>query len=131
MGRVDECLVEKATRDARLVGRHDHRKPGAIEQPDSIDAVGKELHAVETIEIPHFFDQRPIAIQKDTTRHARTSPGVICPTPVTSPSRRTTAETTTSTVTPFMHRWSIGQSRSMQGRQKTGCNNTSGLTTIP
>ena len=50
---------------------HDHDEAGAVQQPDRVDAVGKEADAIEAIEIADLLDERAVAIEK----HGRLTSG--------------------------------------------------------
>src|SRR4051812_6523810 len=111
---ADKRFLENSARDACLVGHDDDAEIRTIQQTDSVNAIGKEYEAVETIEIARFFEQRAVTIEKHggAGHHLEAI-------------RAATASNTMSDVIRFIHRWSIGQSRSMHGRQNTSRTMTS------
>ena len=84
--------------------------PARFEQPDRVDAIGKEADAIDPIEIAHLFDEGAIAIQKHASPHVRTSSlpylvrSLAHAAPVAAPIRVITLSTTSPAVIPFMQR---------------------------
>ena len=109
----DEGLAHETAADAGLIGDDHDRPTRAIQQAHRIDREREQREPLEPIQIARLFDEGAIAIEKDCGPHAGRGRW------------RATLATTASTVMPFMHLWSIGQSRSMHGRQNTGCTSTS------
>ena len=71
---VDDRLGEEAARDARLIRDHHDGEAGAIERADGVDRPRIELDALGAIEIPDFFDDRAVAIEK----HRAPVPMTVC-----------------------------------------------------
>src|SRR3954451_8286706 len=114
MGFVDKRFLEDSARDAGLVGHHHDAEIGTVQQANGVNAIGKEDEPIETIEVARFLEQRAVTIEKH--RRAGHYLDAI---------RAATASNTLSEVMRFIHRWSIGQSRSMHGRQNTSRTMTS------
>ena len=49
---------------ASLVGDDEHSNAGAIQQTNTVYRPGIERHLLHALEIVHFFNQRPISIEK-------------------------------------------------------------------
>src|SRR5262245_6756139 len=60
----DERFLENPAGDARLIGDNDDGKIRAVQQPDRIDAIGKEHETLQAIEVTGLFEQRAVAIKK-------------------------------------------------------------------
>ena len=107
----DICRRRLAYQFGRGLIGHDHdEETGAVEHAHGVDAVRKEDQPLEPIEVAGLLDEGSVAIEKDGAPHDR---GL---------SRwAVTERSTVSASIRFMHRWSIGHSRSMQGRHQTGC----------
>ena len=67
---ANEWLVEEPAGDPCLIGRDNHGEPGAIQQPDRVDAVWKEAYLIQPVEIADFLDERSVAIENDRPPHA-------------------------------------------------------------
>ncbi len=109
MDFVHHGFGEESARHARLVGHEDDAEAGAIEAADGVDRPRIQLDPLHAIEVADLLDQRAVAVEKhrafgEFAHHHKT---------------RLALSRTAAGVTPRMHRWSSGHSRSMQGRHHT------------
>src|SRR4051812_36670927 len=118
MCRPHVGLVEVATPNARLIGDDDDDQAGVVELPNGLRRPRQQVDLRHVAEVADVLDDRAIPIQKYRgSRHLGSEGG--------SDKARRTAFNTGSGDRPFMQRWSIGHSRSMQGRHHTGLISTS------
>jgi hypothetical protein len=66
---VHELLAEQPLRDPGLVGGNNQPQPRALQRAQRIDRLGKQRQPIDPIQIPDFFDERPVAIEKHRTAH--------------------------------------------------------------
>ena len=70
----DEPRIDQALRDARLIGDHDQRVAGALEQPQRIGRPRKQLEVLEAVEVTDVDVERAVAIEKDGSFHVSLKP---------------------------------------------------------
>ena len=105
---VQERLVDDAAGDRRLIGDDDRGEAGALEQPQRVGRPREDVEELEPIEVAALLDERAVTIEKHGGRRRRFRHQLT-----------DRWSTTRSGDSPFMHRWSIGHSRSIQGRHQT------------
>src|SRR5206468_4249196 len=66
---LQEWLVDDAAADPSLVGHHDRRVAGTVEEANRIGGKGVELEQVEPIEVAALFDDGAVTIEKHRGPH--------------------------------------------------------------
>ena len=71
--QLEKWFVDDAAADPTLVGHDDGRVTGTIQQANRIGREGIQLEQIQAIKITALFDDRAVAIEKDSRTHQATA----------------------------------------------------------